>query len=137
MSKKKDSIIAKIFSANENVVHARLNWGKWIADCPVHGEGIAELVTPGQDFICSRCYPDIHAEIKVQNGRGQLRIPDFAMRATARQRAQDEGHLYKVVFPKNMEKILEVVRIRPLQNMNWIPGMTLDDLRRENKENNL
>ena len=36
-------------------VYARLNWGRWIADCPdCNG---AEMVYEGRAFICGSCFP--------------------------------------------------------------------------------
>lgn len=122
---------------NKSVVEARLNWGNWIADCPIHGEGVAELVKPGQDFICSRCYPGIHAQTRVphpQNNALRISVPDIAAREEAIKLAEAEGHVYQVVFPKEMEQIMAIVRLRPLRNMNWRPGQSLADLRRENEE---
>lgn len=118
-------------------VEARLNWGQWIADCPVHGEGVAEKVEPGQDFICSRCYPGIHAQILLQHPQDpRLSIPvaDVGMRGRARQQAEQDGRAYAVIFPKQREQIEAIVRLRKLANMNWRPGVTLADLKRENKE---
>ena len=115
-------------------VYARLNWGNWIADCPIHGEGIAEQVRPGEPFICSRCHPGIHAQMPVRFQGHVIQVPDVAGRAYAFQQAEWAGHLYEVVFPKNMPKIMERVRPRKLQHMNWRPGMTLKDLERENQE---
>ncbi len=119
------------------VVYARLNWGNWIADCPVHGEGIAELVEPGKDFICSRCYPNLHAEIRMHDPRilgKMISVPDLALRALTRNQAERMGHVYRVVFPKDMKAIMEIVGRRPLEHQNWRPGVSLADLRRENKE---
>lgn len=115
-------------------VYARLNWGNWIADCPIHGEGIAEGVEPGKDFICSRCHPGIHASMPVRYKGHLINVPDVATQALARQQAEWAGHVYEVVFPSEKEKIMRVVRKRKLQHINWRPGMTVADLQAENEK---
>lgn len=120
------------------IVKARLNWGNWIADCPIHGEGVAEMVEPGKDFICSRCYPGVHAQKRIahpQDLAQRISVPDLETREAEIKRAEADGHIYQVIFPPDVQKIMAIVRMRPLGNMNWRPGMTLDDLRNENKEN--
>jgi hypothetical protein len=108
---------------------------RWIADCPVHGEGVAEAVQPGVPFICSRCFPDIYATIPVQAPGGAVaQIPDVAMRRAARRRATEADQVYEVVFPTDKDEIEAQARVRPLENANWMPGMTVDDMRRENIE---
>lgn len=115
-------------------VYARLNWGNWIADCPIHGEGVAEGVEPGKDFICSRCHPGIHASMRMRF-KGQLvNVPDLAARGLALKEAERAGHVYEVVFPDDMKQILEAVRPRKVQHMNWRPRMTIADLEHENEE---
>lgn len=37
-----------------------------------------------------------------------------------------------ITFPDNWREIVEVLRPRPVENMNWMPGETLEDLRAEN-----
>lgn len=115
-------------------IYARLNWGRWIADCPVHGEGVAEAVRPGEPMICSRCYPAIYATMPVQIKGIQKDIPDLAMRTHARKQAADADQVYEVLFPEEKDEIEAVTRVRPMQNVNWVPGMTVEDLRRENAE---
>jgi len=117
-------------------VYARLNWGNWIADCPVHGEGIAEGVKPGatQTMICSRCHQGIHASMPVRVQGHTIRIPDPAVRELARKEAEQAGQIYEVVFPENIREIMRIVRKRKIQHINWRPGMTIADLQRENKE---
>lgn len=122
---------------NKPTVQARYNWGNWIADCPIHGEGIAEMVTPGRDFICSRCHPGIYAEMKIPHPQQPLRLisaPDLAMRKYERHQAENAGHVYKVVFPKQKERIEAVLRHQPLRHRNWRPGITIRDLERQNEE---
>ncbi|MBA7664676.1 hypothetical protein ES703_72737 [subsurface metagenome] len=45
------------------------------------------------------------------------------------------GHKYRrLVFPTNRARIEELLIIRPLENRNWTPNETVEDLERENKE---
>lgn len=122
------------FDMDKPVVYARLNWGRWIADCPIHGEGVAESVRPGEGFICSRCHPGIYATMPIQIKGTMTNVPDLAMRQSARRQAESSGQVYEVVFPADKSRIEEVTRLRQLENANWIPGMTMDDLLRENAE---
>lgn len=117
-------------------VQARLNWGNWIADCPIHGEGIAEQVKPGEPFICSRCHPGIHATMPIRYEGHLIQVPDITVQALAREKAAQAGHIYDVVFPseKERQKIMAAIRQRKVQHMNWRPGMTIADLERENRE---
>jgi hypothetical protein len=39
-----------------------------------------------------------------------------------------------IIFPDNWHEIVEALRQRPVENMNWQPGETLADLKRENIE---
>lgn len=119
-------------------VHARLNWGRWIADCPVCNDQVndgkvrvAEAVEPGVDFVCSREYSGIHATMPVQYRGQTFQVPDLAARAAARQRAELDGRAYSVVFPADKAKIEARVRTRKLQHANWRPGMTVADLSAE------
>jgi hypothetical protein len=36
-----------------------------------------------------------------------------------------------------MEKIMAELRKRPMKNMNWYPGETLEDIIKENKEHGI
>jgi len=47
------------------------------------------------------------------------------------------GHKHKCrrsIFPEQREEIERLLDKRPLENRNWFPGETVDDLLRENKE---
>ena len=88
---------------------ARLNWGRWIADCP-NCRG-AEIVKPGEEFICYSCYPNA-----LTNKKKALKR-------------------YEVVFPKIKLEIDKIMSKRDMQNRNWYPGETLKELRKENADN--
>jgi hypothetical protein len=60
---------------------------------------------------------------------------DEDARAEARTRAEENGEVYDVLFPESKSEIIEVVKVRKLQNQNWIPGETVKFLKDENKKN--
>jgi hypothetical protein len=118
---------------------ARFNHGRWIADCPdCLG---AENVSPGEKFICGNEFPNKHAhlykKVKTKKGDRYIRGPDIAKRKRAAADAAAQGKRYSVVWPKDAEEIVQVLRMRPTENMNWEPGETLADLRRENEEHGI
>jgi hypothetical protein len=92
---------------------ARINWGRWLADCPaapcanpVTGEraGGAEYVSPGLPFMCQWCW---NQEIA--------------------------GRFREVDFPAAREALeAELVKRDVADNRNWTPGETLADLQADN-----
>ena len=96
-------------------VSARVNQGRWIVDCPVQGCGNAIIASYQEPvFFCSVC--------------GNVDNP---------------AHWYKVVFPQEHEEIERILLERPSRNpfsalhRNWFPGEKVEDLRRENLQNNM
>lgn len=84
------------------IVLARVNHGRWIADCPFcTGSEMAWFEQPSL-FICFSC----------------------------RNKAVS-GHLLRVVIPKNYLKIEDILMIRHPVNRNW-EGETLSALKSEN-----
>jgi hypothetical protein len=124
---------------NDKKVIAFYNWNsKWTGECPVCGHGAYESVAPGKPFICSRCYPGINATMLTMGENSRvISVPDMAARDMAYEKAVRENGLFDVVFPKNMEKIMAELRKRPMKNMNWYPGETLEDIIKENKEHGI
>jgi hypothetical protein len=106
----------------KKILDARMNHGRWIVDCPQEGCHGADLVRPGEDFVCSDCY----IEAALAEGG--------AVGATARARAMAlaRGEVYGVQLPAEKAAIEAALRARPLEHMNWQPGETLDLLRQEN-----
>ncbi len=123
----------------KNKVVAFYNWNSgWTAACPKCGRNALEAVAPGKPFICSRCFPGIHATMQTSGKKGRIiTIPDMAMREIAYKNAVKNNGLYEVIFPKNMNNIMQALMIRPPQNRNWYPHETLSDILRENKEHGL
>ena len=125
-------------------VYARHNWASgWIADCPICNahlpeyDGtdtrVAEAVSPGKPFICSKCNTGLHAMMPMKFNNAIIQTADLATRQRAIEMAAENGLVYEVVFPQKKEKIMLELRKRPPQNMNWHPGETVADLRRQNK----
>lgn len=87
---------------NKFLTTARVNHGRWVADCPFCNG--AEMVNPNDPYFdCGSC------SNKTVNGK---RIP--------------------VVFPKLIYSIEVELLPRPKPNQNWEPGETIFDLMAEN-----
>ena len=126
-------------------VYARHNWASgWIADCPecnAHlpefdgtDTRVAEGVKPGEPFICSKCNPGLHAMMPVKFNNNVINVADFNLRQRAIEMAAEKGQVFEVVFPEEKEAIMSELRKRPPQNMNWHPGETVANLKRQNKK---
>lgn len=87
---------------------AYVNHGRWVADCPT-GCGGAMLVEPDMPFVCGNCF---NAEL--------------------------HGKWRAVLWPDDKAGIETELEKRPLPHTaNWLPGETVADLRRENREHGL
>jgi hypothetical protein len=119
--------------------NAILNHGRWVVPCPDHPDikGHARLVDPETDtvFVCGVCFPDTQA-IAFKMGPDELfrPVPDTTKRMAAFQEAAASGRAYPIVYPDNPRQIVEMLRQRPVQNMNWHPGESLELLASENRE---
>lgn len=88
-------------------VAAVVNHGRWIARCPLCNG--AEMVSrEGREFFCLSCGMQ-------RNGRQAMRV----------------------LFPEDGEAIEAALAPRPIENRNWEPGETVDDLRGENRAHGL
>ena len=126
--------------ASQGSVQAILNSGRWIVMCPDDPNGMhAAVVDPANPiFICPGCYPDLRATAFQQGDDGLFRpVPDQPKRDAAQAQAAADGHSYMVVFPDNMADIMDAVRQRPVEAMNWLPSESLDFLQQENAEHNI
>lgn len=125
-------------------VHARYNWASgWVAECPHCNQGeydgrqsrrVAEQVEPGRPMVCGKCYPGIRAQKLIEYQRHMVIVDDTERQNKAFQQALAAGRAYEVVFPKEKGEIMALLHLRPRRAMNWWPGITLRELRRENKE---
>jgi len=117
-------------------VYARVNHGRWIADCPDCSNG-AMLVNPEklEPFICGNCFPGMVAKTIKKVGEDKyVPVPDDKTIFRTAETVMGAGYAYEVVIPDNWSEIFETLRPRLLENMNWQPGETLDDLIEENIE---
>ncbi|PKO02093.1 MAG: hypothetical protein CVU43_09750 [Chloroflexi bacterium HGW-Chloroflexi-5] len=122
-------------------VLAYLNHGRWIVDCPKCGKVGATLAEPNHLvahysaenglFICHKCYPGMIVRSGV-NANGSLKF-NATMRAVARQKAEKNGEIYRVIFPENRKEIELAVAKRAPDNQNWEPGETIEFLLEENQ----
>jgi hypothetical protein len=88
-------------------VAARVNEGRWIADCPFCGG--AQFTSPDdRRFLCADC--------------GNMAIG---------------GKWMRVVWPAAPEAIEDELIIRPTENRHWLPHESVADLQRENAEHGL
>lgn len=108
------------------------NHGRWLATCPVCRE--ANEVKRGQStLICIVCNPGIKAMgyVPHTDRRGKVILrpcPDVDARAEAKAKAR----VYRLIFPADAKDMEKVMRKRPLDKRNWIPGETLQDLKAQN-----
>jgi hypothetical protein len=101
-------------------VRVELNHGRWVAHCPgcpsamfvvVPGSKLTEyglrpeITTTPPLYLCPRCQNEL-----------------------------SDGKPLNYALPEGWKKIELVVAKRPEQNRNWLPGQTLKDLQRENRE---
>ena len=112
-------------------IMARYNAGRWIVECPLHGEAGAVLAQPpsvyhdsnywteNNEYICPVCYPQILAMLqKMQNGR-IINVPDVSARATARLLARVKEEIFQVEFPTEKGQIETILKERPVTMRNW------------------
>jgi hypothetical protein len=129
--------------ANQGIVQAFLNCGRWIIMCPDDPQGLhAGQVDPDTDtiFICAGCYPDIIAKAFTPGDDGFFRpVDDPVKQQAAADQAAADGNAYTIQFPDDpaVSDIMAAVQYRPTANMNWVPGETLDDLNQENLDHNI
>ena len=84
------------------IVKARLNWGRWICDCPTENCNNAEYAIWNQvnrkEMICAVC------------GNG----------------------IWKISIPRHKKQIEQAVSSRPVENQNWEQGESIRFLQLEN-----
>lgn len=126
-------------------VIARLNAGRWIVDCPIHGSAGAVLVEdahskdPSQskfympdEYVCPVCFPGVTATFQAIEGKRLVTKPDTSARETARLMATAAKKVYKVTFPKEKRNIENLMAGRKMLHRNW-DGESLEALESENK----
>ena len=89
-------------------LQARVNHGRWLADCPQCGG--AEIARPDRLFKCQSGYTGFNGE------------PVMC------------GFTAEIEFPNEKAVIESLLGSRSIQNQNWLPGETLAHLMKENTE---
>lgn len=114
-------------------VKVYMNHGRWIVDCPKHGNAGAMEVKEGEkEYIAPCCYPNVLASFPVMRD-GQIKmIADISARATAKRLAIKNDDVYEIVFPEKLEEIKAIMEKRLMSNRNWTTE-TLAALKKENK----
>lgn len=123
-------------------VFAQFNYGRWIVICPrclALGITSAVEIKPGETiFVCPEEFPGTQATMLISHPqrRGAFRsVPDEDGRAQTRQAAIASGTVYEIAFPSEKSNIERTLRFRPRHAQNWIPGVSIDELRQENDRN--
>lgn len=119
-------------------IKVRLNWGRWIAECPKGDGGVME-VKPDVDstFICPECYPKSIAMFAGIINKRFVKSPDISARRTARLMAEAAGDVYDVEYPEDMAEILQILSTRNKENQNWEPGESVAFLIAENSKHGI
>lgn len=85
-------------------LEARIDWGRWIVDCPYCHGAMAAFIEEPSLFFCRKCKNDgTYKPIEVK-------------------------------FPNEKAEIETLLEKRPKANQNWRVGETLEFLKQENKE---
>ena len=119
---------------------AEYNHGRWIAICPAclaQNMQVAEVVKPGDVFICPIDYPNLYATALMPNPRvpGAFnQVPDQPLREETRQKAIAEGAAQEIIFPQDWQAIESELRRRPVHARNWQPGTTLQEIKEANEK---
>jgi len=114
-------------------VKAYMNYGRWIVDCPKHGNaGAMEVKETDTEYIPPCCYPQIIASIPMLKDGRFTHAPDKSARATGRRLAVQAGEVYQIVFPDKLEEIKTIMNNRPLNNRHWT-NESIAALKKENK----
>lgn len=104
-------------------VAVRVNWGRWLADCPACGSALA--VEPGSRVL--------GAPVWEHDGAAWVRVG-------FREGCWDCGARTDLVWPDGafVDGVERLLAMRPhAQTRNWQPGETLHDLLRENAAHGL
>lgn len=99
-------------STGPQIVRARVLYGRWMVDCP-RCNGANDVDPHEPVFLCSSClWPGVF--------RGGAYVPP---------------HFAHVEFPENREAVEAVLVKRPgIENRNWYPGETIEQLEEENRQ---
>lgn len=111
----------------------RYNHGRWIIDCPFEDCNGAEIYRKDEPFICGSCNA-IEAQA-VCKSRGL--DPRKHLVIITKEIAAERGEVFDTSRTRQWKKIEELVRLRPLDNMNWELGESVEKLKAENIMNGI
>lgn len=116
-------------------IQVYINHGRYLATCPKCGNH--HLVEASQvTLVCPACWPGLKAQkIEIDQFGASVLVPHVQMVFFTRDQAQAAGEEYDLIMPD--PQIMEILRPRPIENMNWTPGESLDFLREENASHGL
>jgi hypothetical protein len=117
------------------MIQVFINHGRYLARCP-KCENVHTVEAATRTLVCPVCWPGLLAQkMHIDKFGAQVLMPHFDMIFETRDKAIAAGEEYALEFPP--ADVMTILRPRNIENMNWLPGETLDDLRGENKEHGL
>lgn len=123
-------------------IKAYVNHGRWLATCPDCGAH-NEIKKSQTELICisAQCFGNglraMAYAPKPGNPKLFVPVPDLEERRATRERAKEMGRVHTIVFEVSPEQVDKLLRPRKIENMHWVPGESLTDLRRENLEHGI
>lgn len=112
-----------------------INHGRYMVHCPTcNNAHTVELNV--KTFVCAACWQGLNAKKFETDKFGALvDVPHVQKIFETRDQAKAAGEEHELEFPS--AEVMKILRPRPVENMNWIPGETLEFLRAENKDHGL
>lgn len=122
------------FSKSNTRGLAYVNHGRWIVDCPVCGSPLPFTPERESEIACPVCNPRLWAVkfVPIPNDpdNGFRQVPDQKIRDEERRNSPS----FKPVLPERWKEIFDALRKRRTENMNWLPGESLEKIIAENIE---
>ena len=117
-------------------IMAYYNHGQWLATCPICGPyGENKVVIGDEMFVCGNCYPEKMTRKLYPGADGGLVFSyDKKKQDHAKAVAYANDEVYELVFPGSAREIEAVLQLRMTEHQSWLPGETLEDLKKENDE---
>lgn len=112
-----------------------INHGRMMATCPrCHNTHIIDRVQT--TLICPACWNGLKAEKLVQDLYGAwVLAPHTQLIDDTVLQAREAGEEYELGLPD--PQIMNILRARPVENINWLPGETIEQLIQENIDHGL
>lgn len=112
-----------------------INHGRYIAQCPkCYSSHVVEQAQ--STLVCPACWKGLNAVKFGEDMFGALvQVPHTEMIFYTRDQAAASEEEYSLALPD--PQIMEILRPRPVENMNWEPGETIEFLQEENAAHGL